>query len=75
MSDLEILSRGGAVSDPRKDPTLTDAEIQTRRVDDAKVAWETPRLTELGVSGSGAGAVSSAEDDTGPGADDAAGTS
>jgi hypothetical protein len=53
MSDLETYARGGVMSDPRKDPTLTDEEIETRRVDDAKPGWETPRLTELGVSGSG----------------------
>jgi hypothetical protein len=63
------------MSDTQKDPTLTDSEIQTRRVDDAKQAWETPRLEELSVSGSGAGDASNAEDDTGPNADDAAGTS
>jgi hypothetical protein len=57
---------GGVVmSDPQKDPTLTDAEIETRRVDDAKPGWETPRLTELGVSGSGSGPTPyTIEDDT-----------
>ncbi len=61
------------MSDPRKDPTLTDDEIETRRVDDAKPGWETPRLTELGVSGSGAGQSAYTEDD--PVQDDGGGSS
>jgi hypothetical protein len=43
------------MTDPRKDPTLTDAEIETRRVDDGKPAWETPHLTEIRVTETGGG--------------------
>ena len=63
------------MSDPQKDPTLTDDEIQTQRVDDGKPAWETPRLTELGVSGSGSGAPSDTEGPGDDGTDDTFGPS
>jgi hypothetical protein len=43
------------MSDPRDVPTLTDAEIQTRRVDGGKLTWEAPRLTALDVTGSESG--------------------
>jgi hypothetical protein len=63
------------MSDPRKDQTLTDADIQTRRVDDGKPAWETPRLTELGVSGSESGPVAATEGFGDDGSSDATGPS
>jgi hypothetical protein len=43
------------MNDPRDVPTLTDAEIQTRRVDGGKRAWEAPRLMALDVTGSESG--------------------
>ncbi len=61
------------MSDQHDVPTLTENEIQTRRVDGGKPTWEAPRLTELEIAGSQSGAVvfsnertgSDAVDDTG----------
>jgi hypothetical protein len=40
------------MSDQHELPTLTDDEIQTRRVDGDKLIWEAPRLAQLSVGGS-----------------------